>query len=286
VDLDILFRTLLVLLPRFARAAPDVEELLFGPVQRFIRRHLSWFILDLFLSAATVFSAGLAWWWVIRSFRPTWTIGLGSAVAMVLTYTLMNQIWGLQRHSWSCASGREVADIALSVTCSTALLTVFSMLGLGAPKKLILLSGVLAFGAFTAARYRSRLVTVVLGRWHVLWERECPSQEKRLLIVGTGGLGQFCARQVGYRLKGQHYRVVGFVDDDLHKRGIRVRGIPVLGSSRTLPSVIVRHNIDMVVLADPYFGQDRWQAILENCQHLPVQFRVVPDLLEFVSEPE
>jgi hypothetical protein len=57
VDLDILFRTRMVLLPRFARAAPEVEEILFGPVQRFIRRRLSWFTLDLILGLGAVSAA-------------------------------------------------------------------------------------------------------------------------------------------------------------------------------------------------------------------------------------
>jgi FlaA1/EpsC-like NDP-sugar epimerase len=286
VDLDILLRTLLVLLPRFAEAAPDVEELLFGPVQRFIRRYLSWFVLDLILSAVAIFAAGVVWWCAIHPFRPGWIIGIGSAVGMVLTYTLVNQLWGLQRHSWSCAGGHEVVDIFVSAVCSTAVLQVFNLLGFGLPWELILLGGFFAFAAFTGARYRSRLVTGMLWRWRHRWGRERTGAQKRMLVVGAGELGQFCARQVQCRLEGEPYRVVGFVDDDLRKRCIRVQGIKVLGTLRELSSLIAEHNVDLVIVADPDLDQDRWQAVLEKCQKLPARFRVVPDLLAFISSPE
>lgn len=172
VDLDILFRTCLVLLPRFTQAAPEIEELLFGPVQRFIRRRLSWFTLDLILGLGAASTTGLIWWCASRPLHVRWPLSVPVTVGIALTFTFVNQICGLQHSMWSCASGQEVIGILLSTVLSTALLLTINGLGpwgLSFPLEMILLSGFFAFVAFTAARYRSRLITGLLWQWRSLW---------------------------------------------------------------------------------------------------------------------
>jgi len=178
-----------------------------------------------------------------------------------------------------------MADVFLSVICSTAALLAINVLGFGLPWELILLVGIFAFAVFAVARYRSRLTTGMLRRWRRGRGKESLDAQTRLLIVGTGGLGQFCARQVQYRLEGHHCQIVGFVANDLYKRGMRIQGVEVLGSLRSLPSLIVDHDIDLVVVAAPDLVHDGLEAMLESCQHLPVQIKVVPDVLAFVYRP-
>ena len=172
VDLDILFRTCLVLLPRFTQAALEIEELLFGPLQRFIRRRLSWFTLDLILGLGAVSTTSLIWWRASRPLHVRWPLSVAATVGIALTFTFMNQICGLQHSMWSCASGQEIIDILLSTVLSTTLLLTINGLGPGGlffPLEMILLSGFFAFVAFTAARYRSRLITGLLWQWRGLW---------------------------------------------------------------------------------------------------------------------
>jgi len=172
VDLDILFRTCLVLLPRFTQAALEIEELLFGPLQRFIRRRLSWFTLDLILGLGAVSTTSLIWWRASRPLHVRWSLSVAATVGIALTFTFVNQICGLQHSMWSCASGQEIIDILLSTVLSTTLLLTINGLGPGGlsfPLEMILLSGFSAFVAFTAARYRSRLITGLLWQWRGLW---------------------------------------------------------------------------------------------------------------------
>ncbi len=168
VDLDILFRTCLVLLLRFTQVAPEIEELLFGPVQRFVRRRLPWFILDLILGFGAVSTTSLIWWRASRPLHIGWPLSVAATVGIALTFTFMNQICGLQHSMWSRASVQEIIYIVLSTVLSTTLLLTINGLwprGLSFPMEMILLSGFFAFVAFTAARYRSRLIT------GPLWQR-------------------------------------------------------------------------------------------------------------------
>jgi len=172
VDLDILFRTCLVLLPRFTQAALEIEELLFGPLQHFIRRRLSWFILDLILGLGAVSTTSLIWWRASRPPHVRWPLSVAATVGIALMFTFVNQICGLQHSMWSCASGQEIIDILLSTVISTTLLLTINGLGPGGlsfPLEMILLNGFFAFVAFTATRYRSRLITGLLWQWRGLW---------------------------------------------------------------------------------------------------------------------
>lgn len=285
VDLDILFRTVQVLSPRLAQAAPDIEELLFGPVQSFIRRRLSWFTLDLLLSAGAVLATNLIWWCANRPFHVGWLLNVTSAVGIGLAFTFMNQIWGLQSHAWSCARGQEAIDISLSTACGTLMLLAINALGLGLPPEMLVLCGCIAVVAFMTARYRSRLIAGLLCRWRSLRHKEQQIGQKRVLIVGSGELGQFCAQWVQDRPEMHGYQVVGFADDDLSKRGIRIRGVRVLGTSRALPLLVNQHDIDLVIVAAPDLVGDGCESILDSCQHVPAQVEVIPDFLAFMSVP-
>jgi len=288
VDLDIVFRTCMVLLPRFARAAPEVEEILFGPVQCFIRRRLSWFTLDLILGLGAVSAASLIWWRAGRVLRVRWPCSMVSTVGIALVFTFVNQICGLQRRMWSCASGREVCDIVLSTVFSTLLLTAINFLKplrFSLPMEMVLLSGFFACVAFAVARYRSRLVTGGLWRWHSLWAggRSCQGRQ-RLLIVGAGELGRFFAREVQHGREGQRCQIVGFVDDDLTKRGMCIQGIEVLGTVAAIPNLVARYEVDVIVVAADDFVQRDHQAVVDGCRRTPAQVKVVPDVLAPIRE--
>jgi lipopolysaccharide/colanic/teichoic acid biosynthesis glycosyltransferase len=288
VDMDIILRTFLVLLPRFTQAAPEIEELLFGPVQCFIRRRLSWFTLDLILGFVAVSTASLVWWRAMRPVPMRWPLGVVSTAAMALTFTLMNQICGLQRSMWSCAGAQEVFEILLSTVFSITLLLAISALApleFPFPLGMIALSGFLAWFAFTAARYRSRLVTGGLWHWRSPWAKARREGRQRVLIVGAGEVGQSFAWQIQRRWEGRRYQIVGFVDDDLTKRGMRIHGVDVLGRCRAIPTLVERYGVDVVVVTTRDLQSQECQAIVGVCRRTPAQVRVIPDVLQLICQP-
>ena len=53
--------------------------------------------------------------------------------------------------------------------------------------------------------------------------------DKRILIYGAGDAGHFTLKEIK---KNREHLVVGFVDDKDEKRGLKILGVPVLGTSR------------------------------------------------------
>lgn len=105
-----------------------------------------------------------------------------------------------------------------------------------------------------------------------------------MLIVGAGEVGQFLARQIQRRWEGQHYQIVGFVDDDLTQRGMRIHGVKVLGSRRAIPTLVAQYDVDVVVIAIDNLGQREYQDIVNACDHAAAQVKVIPDVVGLIRE--
>lgn len=102
---------------------------------------------------------------------------------------------------------------------------------------------------------------------------------QHLLIVGAGDLG----REVAERLR-EHteygFRVIGFLDDDQGRQQRKIIGIPVLGTTSDLESVVRKHNVDQVVVALPLSAHRRTAQLIRRAGQLLVEIKVVPDLLQ------
>ncbi|HWC44773.1 MAG TPA: hypothetical protein VG868_01555, partial [Casimicrobiaceae bacterium] len=73
---------------------------------------------------------------------------------------------------------------------------------------------------------------------------------KEVLIVGAGDAGQLMVREM-QRNRQLHYTPIGFVDDDPRKRGTRIVGVRVLGTTDELVHVLRDNKPDEVLIAIP-----------------------------------
>lgn len=73
------------------------------------------------------------------------------------------------------------------------------------------------------------------------------TETRRALVMGAGDAGRLLVAGIQH----QGWVVVGLLDDDLSKRGMRVGGIPVLGRLDEVQALAERHGITHVVVAMP-----------------------------------
>jgi FlaA1/EpsC-like NDP-sugar epimerase len=285
VDLDILWRTARVLSPRFVQASPEIEEFLFGPIQRFVRRRLSWFTLDLLLGYLAVLMAGLVWRRAGPVMDAPWLYHVAVASGAALTFTLVNQIYGLQHSLWHCTSGQETFDILLATGVSTALL-LFAGLVLDLAIEWIVLVGFFAGSLFTAARYRKRLIGGALARCRGLWQKLPDQSQKALLIVGAGRTGQYLALQLRNERRENGCRLVGIADDDLSKVGMCIHGVEVLGRCQQIPHLVDRYGVDLIAIAIDDLDARNRQAVLKVCGSTNAQVKVIPDVIQIIEDAD
>ncbi len=103
----------------------------------------------------------------------------------------------------------------------------------------------------------------------------------RTLIVGTGD----AARSLVWQIQESQtdYDVVGFVDDDLGRQGMRVLGLPVLGTTDALPELVPNLGVRQIVVAIPSLTPVRMRQILSVCEGTGAAVRILPPLKELMN---
>jgi len=104
----------------------------------------------------------------------------------------------------------------------------------------------------------------------------------RLLIVGAGNAGEVLLREI-LRMPVLRYDVVGFIDDNRRKHGVRINGVPVLGSSDQIKEIARTHNVDEIVIAMPSASHKQLRRVIGHCQGANLRFSTVPDLVSIAS---
>lgn len=79
------------------------------------------------------------------------------------------------------------------------------------------------------------------------------------------------------------YEPVGFVDDNLSKRGLEVHGVRVLGTIAQIADRVSQYSIDLIFIAMPSVGSVVMRRIVTACEESGVPFRMLPSLSALAS---
>jgi len=86
---------------------------------------------------------------------------------------------------------------------------------------------------------------------------------RRVVIYGAGDGGNLVMRELQ---NGEEViRLLGFVDDDPRKVGIRVHGLPVLGGFEALAALVRQGEVDRIVVSDASLANERLQDLRALC---------------------
>jgi FlaA1/EpsC-like NDP-sugar epimerase len=103
-----------------------------------------------------------------------------------------------------------------------------------------------------------------------------------VLIVGAGDAGQLMAREM-QRNRQLHYTPIGFVDDDPRKRGDRIHGVRILGTTDELTHLLRDNKPDEVLIAIPSAPGAVRRQIVEACRAENVAVKTLPGLHELIA---
>lgn len=283
-DLDVILLTIIAVLARVKKLSIPRELLYWGPIHRFARRQLVWFGIDLVVAFLSVGAAGLIW----RLSAPL-DIGLRLSViigfAIALLFSIINTMMGMYIVSWSRATINEAVNLGISfalVTTALSLANVYLYEDALLPPGLILVAGAIAFTGFISARYRNQIFTH-FANWFLSTRRHAlrPVSE-RILIVGAGEVSQFAVWMIQHGGINQAFTIVGLVDDDPRKVGMRMDGIKVIGMTSDIPVLVQTRDIGVILYAisnSPPWDKER---ILSICRSIPVRTVLIPEILDIL----
>src|SRR5467141_306295 len=246
----------------------------FRNFSRLVFEQRPWFI-TLFEAALVFCSLLLAWLLRFDFSLPYRGLLFRTLPFLILIRLAALRLFNLHRGWWHFSGIAEVLDILKAVGLGT-LVFYLLMGGLGIaafPRSVYVIEGVLTAGLFAGGRLMSRLLVECM--------RGNVRGSKKIIVIGAGFAAQMVIREITHAKN--CYSVVGCVDDDPTKLGLKLQGVPVLGSVGQLPSVLARNPADEVLIAVPSATGEQMQRITQICQLTGVPFRTVPALHEIID---
>jgi FlaA1/EpsC-like NDP-sugar epimerase len=186
--------------------------------------------------------------------------------------------FGLYQKWWRYVSGRDFLLIFRAVAVASALLVVFFAVAKPfahtLPRSVEVIDFVLTMMLVAGARLAVRLIV------------ERPSRGARLpkhevLVIGAGSGGQMVVRELQLN-PNLGATAIGFIDDDPRKRGMRMLGLKVLGTTEEIARILDETEPDEVVIAIPSApGMLRGQVVAA-CREREIRVRTLPTVFELL----
>lgn len=238
------------------------------------------------LGLALLAMSGLAWiaaFWLRfdAAVPPTSVVPMLQALPLVLLVK-GTVLWlgGVFRIVWAYVG---IADLVVLLRASLVILgSSFAILAAFiperlAPRSIAVLDGVLTFlgtaGVFVLFR--------ALREARRSRDRGSRPAD-RVMIVGAGDAGEILLRELEWKF-GRTHHVVGFLDDAPEKQGARLRGVPVLGTTRDLGALATRLDIAQVLVAIPSAGGGFLRKITKAAVRRGIRVQLLPSVGQLIG---
>ncbi len=180
---------------------------------------------------------------------------------------------------WEYASVQEFLLILETFTIAFLLDIIYSYffisrLGIQRqPLSILILLWVFSIGLISTSRLSWRIF-----RNHVIQHSKAGLP---LLIIGAGKAGAQIAKELQRDNNG--YKLIGFIDDDIMKKGLYVAGAPIFGGKSILKDIIFSYDIKDVVLAIPSLTGKEVRTFVEIVKSTKAELRILPSMSEIIN---
>ncbi len=189
---------------------------------------------------------------------------------------------------WKYVGLSDLIDIAKATAVGTlaVMLAIFGLYGRDVatpadfPASVFLLDLFLTFLLIGGVRFAVRAYTESLTRFRF---SGAPTAPKRVLVVGAGRTGIAIVREMRANHGALGYEPVAFVDDDPGKRDVRVDGVPVLGTTESLPMLLEQLEVHEVLLAMSNTSGRHIRQIIDVCHDRRVVLKTVPSVGDLID---
>jgi FlaA1/EpsC-like NDP-sugar epimerase len=199
--------------------------------------------------------------------------------------------FGLYRGMWRYTSLVDFLNV-LKATLFSSGMIILAILFIyrfqGFPRSVFILDWILSFIFIGGIRVAIRFLLSEKERGlHFLFhspfsQRKLTRPQKRLLIIGAGDAGEKMLREIRDNAK-LNYDVVGFLDDDPNKKGMKIHGVPVLGPVPKIHKLAYDADMDEILIAVPSASAKQMRRIIEACEATGLKSRTTPGIGELID---
>ncbi len=207
-----------------------------------------------------------------------WVLFVQSVGFVIGLKLIVFYAFGMYQKWWRYVSGRDFLQIVRAVTVSSAILvvafTVLRPFAHNLPRSVAVMDFLLTLMLVTGARLAVRLIVERPSR-----SARAPKREA--LVIGAGSGGQMVVREMQLN-PDIGVTAIGFVDDDPRKRGMRMLGLKVLGSTKQIDAILDETQPDEVVIAIPSAPGTLRAKVVAACREREVRVRTLPTVFELL----
>jgi len=208
-----------------------------------------------------------------------WTILWGSIGFVALGKAVLFTALGLNQKWWRYFGLRDFPLILRAVALASAVLvvvfTVAQPFSASIPRSVLVMDFLICLLLVGGVRMVGRLVA----------ERPSRAARRRkgreALVVGAGSGGQMVVREMLLN-PNLAATAIGFVDDDPRKRGMRLLGLKVLGSTDEIGHVLDQTKPDEVIIAIPSAPGVLRGKVVSACREREIEIRTLPTVFELL----
>ncbi len=190
---------------------------------------------------------------------------------LLLIKILCFYFFGLYRGVWRYASMNDLLRILKATLLSSVLF--FFYVGLvyhliDFPRSVFIIDWFIIVCLVGGSRFLYRL-------FREFYPAKVMRENKRVIIVGAGRAGEMLLREMKQNIR-IGYNPVGFLDDDLAKKGMRIHGVPVFGKIDDMLKIVDRKDIEEAVIAIPSLTGKDMKKIIQLCSDAGISCKTVP----------
>jgi FlaA1/EpsC-like NDP-sugar epimerase len=186
--------------------------------------------------------------------------------------------FGLYQKWWRYVTGRDFLLIVRAVAVASALLVVVFAVAKpfdhALPRSVEVIDFLMTMLLIAGARLAVRLIVERPQRGARLPKHE-------VLVVGAGSGGQMVVRELQLN-PALGATAIGFVDDDPRKRGMRMLGLKVLGSTKQIAQILDETEPAEVVIAIPSAPGTVRAKVVAACRDREIRVRTLPTVFELL----
>lgn len=179
---------------------------------------------------------------------------------------------------WRYAGSVEGITILGAVVLDALLWFGFSFLwGSYLPRSIYILTALVFLVFMGFIRFALRIYSYITSRPAYLRK----VSRRNVLIFGAGDAGAMLLREM-YNHQNNR-RVVGFIDDDVKKRGQIFSGVRILGTRKDLAELVDTYMVQEIFIAMPSVKGQAMREVVNACKATGVEIKTLPGVYELID---
>lgn len=193
---------------------------------------------------------------------------------------IVNAFCHLYSSLWRFAGLEELKNAMVAIVLSTFIQYCgMQLLGYPVPRSYIFIYVLLLAVCVIAPRFSYRFLRIAYRNHEVIWQ----TKPVVTMVVGAGAAGYMLVREMK-NSKHLNRKVPCIIDDDTHKIGTYLQGIPIVGNKESIPDMAKKYNIEEIIIAIPTLKDEKRRELLEICQNTACKIKMLPGIYQMVNQ--